>query len=372
MKKLLQILLAFLLTIQNNCFWQLKAEDDEFWNGHVQSIKKDFDDSFEYEKNQTINIDGTDNQLLLQFASNDDALKTVVNKCSVLINVLSEQFLLNELSEETWMYYRTAMNAMVFNDVISSEADYEYRYLRAFFDIYENKYKNEKVINALSDKNDNLDQILMENLPSDSEYVICRRNNRIKNNETEDANTVKAVNSFSLTNAISYASTWATSANTYYYRYFYTGDCANFVSQILEAGGQAQNNTGNVNTGWWHTRTYNSTFDYYVHTNSNSWSLANNLVNYFGVIYSTYIHSAFAVSINVGSVIAADWTWDGDWDHVGFVTAKDSSTGNYNRLTYYDYKVAQHTADYHAWTSSSTNNWEYIGSDGGRYGKVYQ
>ena len=53
--------------------------------------KKDFDDSFEYEKNQTINIDGTDNQLLLQFASNDDALKTVVNKCSVLINVLSEQ-----------------------------------------------------------------------------------------------------------------------------------------------------------------------------------------------------------------------------------------------------------------------------------------
>ena len=56
MKKLLQILLAFLLTIQNNCFLQVKAEDDEFWNDHVQSIKKDFDDSFEYEKNQTINI----------------------------------------------------------------------------------------------------------------------------------------------------------------------------------------------------------------------------------------------------------------------------------------------------------------------------
>jgi hypothetical protein len=36
------------------------------------------------------------------------------------------------------------------------------------------------------------------------------------------------------------------------------------------------------------------------------------------------------------------------------------SAGTYNGSTYYDYKVAQHTNNYHAWTSSSTNGWETL------------
>lgn len=39
-----------------------------------------------------------------------------------------------------------------------------------------------------------------------------------------------------------------------------------------------------------------------------------------------------------------------------FVTKRDSSAGS--SYGYIDYKVAQHTTDYHAWASSSTNGWE--------------
>ncbi|MEG0576879.1 MAG: hypothetical protein RR500_03395 [Bacilli bacterium] len=58
---------------------------------------------------------------------------------------------------------------------------------------------------------------------------------------------------------------------------------------------------------------------------------------------------------------------DGSWDHIAYVVADNHYVGNYG---YYDYRVAQHTTNYVAWTSSSTNNWEHIGSQGGTYGRV--
>ena len=45
---------------------------------------------------------------------------------------------------------------------------------------------------------------------------------------------------------------------------------------------------------------------------------------------------------------------DLDWDHVGFVVEVD----NYLTDGYYDYRVAQHSDNYLAWTSSDINNWE--------------
>ena len=56
------------------------------------------------------------------------------------------------------------------------------------------------------------------------------------------------------------------------------------------------------------------------------------------------------------------------WEHMAFVTAVDNYVGNSYR--YYDYKVVQHTNNYHLWTSNSGNGWEDVGSDGGRYGRI--
>ena len=79
-----------------------------------------------------------------------------------------------------------------------------------------------------------------------------------------------------------------------------------------------------------------------------------------GVVYSTTNHNSFKSNIKKGSFIVADYENDGDWDHCGFVTDKTSN----------DYKVAQHTSNYNAWTSTSTNNWDKVGSNGGKYARV--
>lgn len=97
-----------------------------------------------------------------------------------------------------------------------------------------------------------------------------------------------------------------------------------------------------------------------------AFSIAVIQTSYMGVGYTTTSNASFSSNIQNGDFIVADYENDGDWNHMGFVTDKKSSKTN----GYYDYKVAQHTSNYHAWTSSDTNGWENIGTDGGKYGRV--
>ena len=86
----------------------------------------------------------------------------------------------------------------------------------------------------------------------------------------------------------------------------------------------------------------------------------------YGFSYTTTSNSSFSSIIQAGDFIAADFDSDGDWNHMGFVTDRKTTQSN----GYYDYRVAQHTSNYHEWTSSSKNGWENVGKDGGTYGRV--
>lgn len=144
--------------------------------------------------------------------------------------------------------------------------------------------------------------------------------------------------------------------------YWGGGDCTNFASQILAASGVRQVTSTSKYTGWWHRRTAPS-----AHEHSISWINANTFARYMGVGYKGRNHSSFAASIRKYDFIAYDKTSDGQWDHMAYVNADDNYVGSYG---YHDYKVAQHSNDYHAWTSGSTNNWEKIAPQGDTYGRV--
>lgn len=88
-----------------------------------------------------------------------------------------------------------------------------------------------------------------------------------------------------------------------------------------------------------------------------------------GVASTTKDHKTFSTGINKGTIIAADFENDEDWDHIDFVVDSDNYTKNYSGKVYYDYKVAQHTNNYLAWTSSSIKGW---GNIGGKYAIVRQ
>lgn len=162
------------------------------------------------------------------------------------------------------------------------------------------------------------------------------------------------VKSFDTSKGIAYAEKYATKRNTPTYYSFSRGDCANFTSQILENGGVKQTVYNNVAQGWWHKTS--KILGITKHKHSEAWSMADTFARYMGVSKKTKTHKTFAANLRAGDFITVDFTSDGDWAHIDFVTKRDSSAGS--SYGYIDYKVAQHTTDYHAWTSSSTNGWE--------------
>ena len=339
---------------------------------YVNSIKPEFDEMFEMNNSKTVKLKGITNKMLIEFKSQDDALNKVKRKCADLIGKLQQQYGLAELSEANWKEYYGYLHA-VLDDKNSkfniNEDDYEYRLLRSFFDIYENKYQNDIVDKlALKDFSTRImidgeyrsvDEVIAENLPYESEFSLEYFK---KYNLSESRANVN------ISAAISYAKTYANKPNQPSYHYFWTGDCTNFVSQVLEAGGVKQVVTNNEASGWWHERIYDPHSWIGKHKHSISWISANSFVHYMGVVFKTTNHKKFSTNINKGTIIAEDWGNDGHWDHIGFVTAVDNHIGNYG---YRDYKVAQHTNNYHLWTSSPYNHWESVGTDGGKYGRIH-
>lgn len=311
-----------------------------------------------------IYVNGEKNKLYRVFADEDEAITDIKTKVPNLLATLADEYNLADLSNANWSDYRDAM-FMLFDSENKptdyNESNSDFITLRAFFDIYENADKNIEILeisNSLnytristplnSELNEELALLLPYTEPLAQEFM-----------ESKEPSIVPYA-SYNVTNAINYANKYATSPNTPTYYYFSNGDCANFTSQILENAGVSQIVYSDVAKGWWHKREKGFLGIGYKHTHSQSWSMADTFARYQGVMYSTTSHSSFKSNISKGSFIVADFQNDGDWDHCGFVTDKNSS----------DYKVAQHTSNYNAWASSSTNSWDTIGSNKGKYGRV--
>ncbi len=166
---------------------------------------------------------------------------------------------------------------------------------------------------------------------------------------------------FNVTAAINYAATYAEGANIYEWNYFSGGDCTNIASQIIHAGGIPMDY---VTPNAWY---YRSITDY-----ARNWTVANEFANYWGVNYTTTRHRAFAAQLDKGDFIVLDSDNNGSWNHWAFVTNKEATEKLWSGSCYYDYKVAQHTSDYHLWTSKQNNKWELKGTEGDKYGILYK
>ena len=299
----------------------------------------------------TITVNETENELYPVYANQNAALVSIKERVPDLLQLLSETYGLSSLSDSNWEQYRSAMFALF--DSPERPSDYnesnpEYIELRSFFDIYENTAKNAEILEYVNSASQarslNLEDLALM-LPSSS--PITQEYTQSKISATRGSTVPFA-------DAIIYASNYATGWNSPAYYYFSSGDCANFVSQILENGGlYSQVVTDSVYSGWWHKRTQ-ATIGY-EHTHSRSWTMADTFTKYMGISFTTSNHATFSANLSAGSIISVDFEGDGDWDHVGFVTQVAYTMGS---LGYYDYEVAQHSPAYLLWTSDSGNGWE--------------
>lgn len=116
--------------------------------------------------------------------------------------------------------------------------------------------------------------------------------------------------------AVQYARSWALSRNSVYPDFSANsggGDCTNFASQVLRAG------------GFRNTVTDRPTSDqrwYFVSKTSYSqtWSVAQGLYNRFKNGYENWYSWSGVTSLNYGDLVFADWQGDGLIDHTMIVT----------------------------------------------------
>ncbi|EHR33320.1 amidase domain-containing protein [Helcococcus kunzii] len=311
-----------------------------------------------------INIKDKKENLYVQFSDQNHEFEKFVRKNYVLLDKMQKKYNISDkISINNWEEYENVIKKEYNENNLSSEN----KEMIDFFDIFENKYKNDEIINKVKYKDFEGLEFL---LPSNSDYVeneigkgydLDNTDISIIKRQKELGISFRATKLPNMNSAISYAIKYAKNPNTKKYHYFRSGDCANFVSQILEAGGVKQTVYKERHKGWWHTTgNWHIPFVGSEHQHSQAWSMADTFVRYMGISSTTTNHETFSARINKGTIIAADFSNDGDWDHVAFVVAADNYSKNYSGKKYYDYKVAQHTSNYLAWTSSSENGWENI------------
>ena len=320
----------------------------------------------EIRRTDVIIINGQENPLYCTFSNKDEAIKNLKSLAPNILSYLQAEFKLGPINSENWKEYQTGFISLsATNEILKNEE--ESGILESFFDIYENYELNKEILEYSKEGKivSNISTAQEEQLGFLLPYyapLAIKTSNNIQARRTVSASLPN------LNAAIRYAEQWAWSMNTptYSNQTFSGGDCTNFASQILEASGVVQDVYTSVNSGWWHKRNGSS------HTHSVSWIRANAFARYMGVGFGTFVHRTFADSIAVGDFITYDDEYDGEWDHMGFVTAQASAEANHNGNTYRDYKVAQHTLEYNSWTSEDRNGWENVKKPGktARYGRV--
>ncbi|MCI8426003.1 MAG: hypothetical protein HFJ03_00410 [Lachnospira sp.] len=304
---------------------------------------------------ESLIIEGQKNYLYPTFDNNEKAIQGIKFRAKNVLRLLEEKYNLSELTTVNWEeYYIALYNYFTEPDKIFwyNETNKEIKLVKTFFDIYENKYNNENIINLVKTVN-NFEDIaydLYMLLPYNSPYV--KRCNEISLCGVDFSN-------YDISSAVIYAKGYSTRRNTWDYQDYGGQDCTNFASQIMEHAGVPQEKSIFSSVGWWHE------YEGY-HVNSKSWSSADYFARYMGIDYSTTSHYNFSVNLRAGDFIALDISNDGSWNHIGFVCESD----NYLTNGYYDYFVAQHSDDYLAWTSTDVNGWENQESEGNRYGRI--
>ena len=299
-------------------------------------------------------VNGEENELYRVFSNQDNAIKSIKTKVPELLDTISKNYDLSALSDSNWEIYRDAMMEMLDSEnkpMDYNESDADFICLSAFFDIYENKIKNDEIIDYVA--KESLERSINSNELNELALMLPCDAPVVKEFMASNVSSMSRAPIF-VEDAIEYATAHATNRNKTDYHSFSNGDCTNFVSQIIENAGVNQVVYESEYSGWWHKKTKNW-LGITTHKHSRSWTMADTFTRYMGVYYSTKSHYNFSANIVAGSIIALDKKGDGDWDHMGFVTDRKSTVGN---VGYYNYKVAQHTSDYHEWAATSKCGWD--------------
>lgn len=148
--------------------------------------------------------------------------------------------------------------------------------------------------------------------------------------------------------AVSYSDTYALNYNSAYYNFnSLGGDCANFTSQCINAGGMPQVVGSQYGTNGWFYKTSNN--------RSATWTGANSLRTWMGQNRGVLIDNPSDAQIYTGSPVFYDWDKNGKYDHATFCVGKNAENVPV---------INSHNADYYHLV------WHYNGKSSTNYSTV--
>lgn len=315
-----------------------------------------------------LSVDGKNIELYCTFEDRELAVEELYDMYPEAFKYLYDNYdLPSVITPDNWKVFDEAITSSYDDVELSHEMNIDLLAISAFFDIYENNEENEEIKELVNQYND----LFKYSKKSDSSLFIKNQINQLIPDYSYKFNTSSTLSTYASSKynkprAIDYAVTYATTPNKLEFGYLGDKDCTNFVSQIIDYAGYPQNYTGNQKTGWWHRSNVNA------HTYSLSWTAADAFAEYMGVSYKTTDLTAWSKKAQAGDVIGYDKKNDGNFEHLGFVTKANGTEKKYTydgkSILYYDLKIAQHSKNYHQWTSGGASGWVKLVELGYGYG----
>ena len=331
------------------------------------------------------------NQKYSTFPQFEDAIvanDNIHKMCNTIISDMAKEYDLLPFSVGTWSDYYSAIakyedyvdrqyykGEIDNNEFIEKESEIDTIY--NYFDIAENELENKRIVAICKTLNNRVidsDMTIwgLEQLELALPYSESINNIKLTADGNEEITAV-GNNKFDVDLGVTYAKKYGAAPNQYDYGFCDSGDCTNFTSQIKNNGGVPLYKKYNENGAW----------SYYKHVAGNkrqlyysvNWCRAKAFAKYFG-IKSKYKKGKgenkykgferLSKAVKRGSFIGFDKTGDGDIDHNAFVTAlyhKNEKTRrkiSYEGVTYLDFKISQHSKNYHDWVSSDKVGWKSL------------
>jgi hypothetical protein len=343
-----------------------------------------------------INLDNKKYLLYPTFNDPQKAFQNVKVYCKNALDYLQENYNLDSLNNDNYSEYFNCTSLIIVEGNIRSDVLLkEIMDLDEFLNTYENTFLNNEIISEVENLDGTFDDTTLEDSVSAIENIklmapyntgIAEGLDETKEDILEDVsekydisisnledlcdnedisnNTLTNVtytynSNFNVSKGVSYANKYAASPNKSY-RDFGRGDCTNFVSQIKKAGGvkayyRYKTTGSNVRVDTPNSWFYSSYYNY-----GQIWTVADKFAKFFGVKSTTTSFPTFSKKVKKGSFIGYSQYGDGKWNHIAFVTGKSTNKKTTSGVTYYDFKVAQHSDDYNLWVSNSNNGWEKL------------
>lgn len=266
---------------------------------------------------------------------------------------------LNKFTDFMQEYYENEVANEKFYNFNNDEIDlFELDFL-AFNDIFENKKDNEvikELINKINFEQTTKklpiisyteDSIIFDSIteligmiPVDSELNLEISN--IINHNKEEIEPL--LSGSEVTRAINYAISWYYRFNPNYRNFTGSGgDCINFVSQAIHAGGRP------MSPLWHHQKTALGGDGPFGFTSSPSWTRVGNFLSHWGSSVSSPDFQRISTFLRPGDVLLVDFGSDRNPDHSGLVTTIGGTISGYT-----NFKIAQHTSEYHDWASNKS------------------